>query len=220
VQPGSPTFEAIMTLLREAAAIVGDTSLATADPDIEFVRAPGTVQRVPIDRSSARPAVRDGLATFNTLAGLEFSIGAFWSDEMRALMALVLWQAEAKPYVEGLIAFSRELRIKYDAFATASGAETGLGPYRRAFFELSAGKRAPWSLDVHAGVPSDIRIAKANARFVKGLQHELRGSAARAQVLYLLAGYIARARDMSEGSVMDALGAATGNDRPQGIALP
>jgi hypothetical protein len=219
VQPGSPTLEAILALVREAMDIIGDSTVVPADPDLEFVRVPGTVQRVPIDRSTVRPEGRDELTAFDGLAGFGLSINSFWNDDMRVLMALVLWQADVKPYIEGVIAFSRDLRIKYDALATALGAETGLGPYRRAFFNLSTGTRAPWSLDADAQAAIDVKMGKANARFVKGLQHDLRGSAAQGQILTLLVSGIARDRNTSPAAVVDALATATGNDRPLGFVL-
>ena len=211
-----PVMAAIRELTEGAANLLVDI-FSQGDRELEFVQREGTAVSYPIHPNGSRRGVTPLPPPIETIQGLQLSIDGLWSSEMQAVMAVVLWQAEVKPYIEGEITFSSELRKKYETFASTGGLECGVGPYRRGFFYLTQGARAPWRLNVTASNPTDMRVGSAVARFSTSLQHLLRGSAARADLLNRLLVSLARHAGKTPSEVAAALIAGTGAERPPGV---
>jgi hypothetical protein len=218
MNPGSPVRLTIDRLVNDAAALIGET-LSPNENDLDFTRVTGTHQTVPITRSATAQPQFGRVLSVDTLEGLEQTVQTLWDFEMCLLMGLVLWLADSKPYVEGLIAFSRELRLKYETLSSSLHSERGIAPYRRAFYALSQGKLAPWILDTQSTNALDLKIGQTSARFNIALQHALRGSSARARLFTRLALRIAGDCQASKSEILDAFQNATGLPRPQGFAI-
>lgn len=210
-----PVMVAIARLMTASELLIGDL-LSPADRELQFVQRIGTGSVIPI-RRDATAALLPVLPPSDTVEGLRLSIKGLWDADMRITMAVVLWQADIKPYIEGEISFSRDLRKKHEAFTVALGIEGGIGALRRGFFYLTRGLRAPWRLDVEAPVAADLRMGTASARFSTGLQHQLRGSAARARILADLIEQIAQDTRKSRSEIVAALVAGTGADPSLGV---
>jgi TerB N-terminal domain len=210
-----PVMLVIARLMTASEVLIGDL-LSPADRELQFVQRTGTGSAIPIRRDSAA-TVLPVLPSSDTVEGLRLSINGLWDADMRITMAVVLWQAEIKPYVEGEIAFSRDLRKKHEAFTAELGIDGGIGALRRGFFYLTRGPRAPWRLDVEAPVAADLRMGTACARFTTELQHQLRGSATRARILADLIEQVAQDTRKSRPEIVAALVAGTGAEPPLGL---
>jgi hypothetical protein len=212
-----PVMRMIAQLMTASEVLIGDL-LSPADRELQFVQRTGTGSAIPIQRDSAT-TVLPVLPASDTVEGLRLSIRGLWDADMRITMAVVLWQAEIKPYIEGEISFSRDLRKKHEAVSAALGIDGGIGALRRGFFYLTRGTRAPWRLDVDAPVASDLRMGTSCARFATELQHRLRGSAARARILADLIEQVAQDTHKSRSEIVNALVAGTGAEPPLGLQM-
>lgn len=143
---------------------------------------------VPIVRPAATRSIIDhvvaSLPPADTLDGVLWTIDQrTWSNEALTLLLLVLWLSDTKPFIEGRILFSTELRRYYEAIAEDLNVGHTIGSARRAFSDLGLGVRAIWTLDPRPENLTDIRVNITGARFIKGIQHALVGSAARTTVI-------------------------------------
>lgn len=166
------------------------------------------------------PVLRRPLSDPYSIDGLLWTARTLWTPAMQIVTALVLWQADVKPYIEGLTVYSTEFRQKFETLTAALGTSPAPMSLRSAFAALSYGPRAPWVLDRSDAGGTDVLIGKVGARFPKPLQRELRGSANRALLLSALVEAIASDFALPPDTVTAHLAAAAGCTAPQGFSPP
>lgn len=166
-----------------------------------------------------RPAVAQGiidkvvakLPSADSLEGILWTIDQrTWSNEALTMLLLVLWLSDSKPFVEGRVLFSTELRHYYEAIAEALNIEHTIGAARHAFWDIGLGVRAIWTLDPTPESLTDIRVNTTGARFSKGAQHALVGSAARTKVISAITPKLARHRKRARDGVYEIFSKTTG----------
>lgn len=178
----------------------------TADADIL------TVASLPKFAGVKEAIVRQAIAALpdaHSLEGIFWSAESVWSRESMLLLLLVLWVSEVKPYVEGRIAFARELRGHYQALGEALGMHVTIGTMRQAYWSLSRGPRALWLLDPKANDAAEVRSNLTAARFTKKAQHVFAGSAARAQAIAMFSAQIAKRTHVSVKRIHELLAEIT-----------
>lgn len=167
---------------------------------------------VPTSDDTIGEAVRKAIGSLpqtSSIEGLIWSVERVFDDGALLLLMLVLW-LENKPYIEGAISFSKDLRSLYEGVGADLGFNATIGTMRRDFWTLSHGPRAVWVLEPAPNVPNDVKTGVTVARFTKEMQHLLRGSAAREQAMHALAVRIARRRRTSADVVKTAFESHTG----------
>lgn len=152
----------------------------------------------------------DGLPNVASLEGLLWTVERVLDDSVLVLLLLVLWLAEVKPYIEGRITFSGELRGHYEMLGGRLGLPLTIGSLRNDFWMLSHGARAVWTIDPTAATVNDIKTGLTAARFTRAMQHLLVGSAARAKVVHTLCKRLGQRRRTSSEQVRQVLAEATG----------
>ncbi|MDQ6929540.1 MAG: TerB N-terminal domain-containing protein [Candidatus Eremiobacteraeota bacterium] len=178
----------------------------SADPELI------TIAAVPKIAGVKEAIVRRAIAALpdpHSLEGIFWSAESVWTRESILLLLLVLWVSEIKPYVEGRIAFARELRGHYQAAGEALGMHVTIGTMRQAYWSLSRGQRALWLLDPRAQDAADVRSNLTAARFTKKTQHLFAGSAARAQAIAMFSAQIAKRTHVSVKRIHELLSEIT-----------
>lgn len=146
----------------------------------------------------------------NEMDGLLWSIDRVFDDTGLILLLLVLWLSELKPFIEGRIAFSGELRKRYEAIGRRLGLQASIGSLRRDYWMLSHGPRAVWTLSPSPASLNDIKTGITDARFTRSMQQLLLGSAVRGEAIHALAVRLARRRRKSGDEVKAIMGEETG----------
>ncbi len=181
--------ETAMTMIGQA--IFGSTAavvrLPTADPEVTLVEAPMTAvdSAITLREQIVLRAVAP-LPTTDTLDGVLWYARGLMSQDAAMVLAVVLCLSTRKPYIEGKIAFSAELREACDTFATAFGKRVTIGTMRNAFYTLGTGPRKIWMLEPEIEDRKELRSGKVAARFSRPLQAVLAGSDARDRLLEAL----------------------------------
>jgi len=197
-------------LLDEALALLLPASSTDAPglasmSEIQFAETASREKHVPIHRATT-PLT---LPAVDTIEGLKRTLALTADEGMLTLMGLVLHLSDVKPYVEGLIAYSSEGRGYFTAAAEALGIESGLGAYRRSFYDLTTGRRAPWILEPQTQLPG-MRMGVAGARFIRGLQRALLGADPRGEIYSWLCARLGEQRLKPIADVVVAFERATG----------
>lgn len=152
----------------------------------------------------------NSLPDANGVDGLLWSIDRVFDDTGLLLLLLVLWLSELKPFIEGRIAFSGELRLRYEAIGRRLGLQATIGSLRRDYWMLSHGPRAVWTLSPSPASVNDIKTGITDARFTRSMQHLLLGSAVRGEAIHALAVRLARRRRKSGDEVKAIMEEETG----------
>lgn len=191
---------ALLDLFDEAAALVSPAPIL-AKPALPPTVAAGTAaSRVPIVRRGKSADL--ALAPFDTLDGLLETARIALGAEAVTILALVLAMSETKPFIEGQIALSRDLREACDLALAALSVKGGVGFVKRGYHALLCGPRAPWCLEGEVPAESSaLKMMQTKARFVRGLQHALTGSVARAHALAEIARIAAQRLDRDPDNV-------------------
>ena len=188
-------------------AIPNREVMLSADPTVMLVAS------VPRNDPGRAAIVRTAVAALPealTLEGAVWTIESVLGAEPLLLLLLVLWLSESKPYIEGRIAFSHGLRKYYEAVGDRITMHATIGTMRRAFWTLSRGARALWTLDPMPLQPADIKTSVTGARFQKKLQHVFAGSAPRAQAIAKIGAQLARRTHTPKSRIFEVVTAATG----------
>ncbi|HEY8298502.1 MAG TPA: TerB N-terminal domain-containing protein [Candidatus Baltobacteraceae bacterium] len=162
------------------------------------------------EREAIVHAALAGLPAADSLAGIAWSAHAVWEPDALLVLLLVLWLSDVKPYVEGRIAFSAELRGHYGTIGDRLGLYATVGTMRKAYWSLSHGSRAVWRLDPPVTDASQIKTSVSGARFTRALQHLFVGSVARAEAMNEIVAQLARRTRTSRAHVIDLLTETTG----------
>jgi hypothetical protein len=185
-----PSFIVTARVKRAVSELVADAHnlvVPVCEP-VSTVTSGGGERRVPIRRSRSlvstlpQPDTADGLVATARLSMRWESI---------VVLAVVLRMSEVKPWIEGQIAISRDLRAAVDRTLEAVGQKTGLGTLKRGFFHLIVGSRAPWTCEEVPVDPNLLKMNVSRARFARNLQRELIGSIVRDRVVCDLADIMA-----------------------------
>jgi len=183
--------------------------------EIGFAETASREKRVPIHRATTPPTQ----SAVDTIEGLKRTLTLTADEGMLTLMGLVLHLSDVKPYVEGLIAYSSEGRGYFTAAAETLGIEGGIGPYRRSFYDLTTGRRAPWILEPPTPL-AGMKMGVAGARFTRGLQRALLGADPRGEVYRWLCTQLAEQRSHPTADVVGAFERATGVEAALGGTRP
>jgi hypothetical protein len=153
---------------------------ATADPEVTLVENPGTMPEsaIALREQIVRRSVAQ-MPTTDTLEGVLWYVNGLMPHDAATVLAVVLCLSTRKPYIEGKIAFSGELREACDAFAGGFDERVTIGTLRNAFFTLGSGPRKLWTLEPEIEDRAQLRSGKAAARFTRPLQGVFAGSDAR-----------------------------------------
>jgi len=211
---GRPAVQkAALALLRQARAFWDEPSItqprtseeSPAGENLAFVEKAGAEKRVPIRGKSAAKLPSDA----GTVTGLKRTLTLMGDEYVFVLMGLVLHLTDIKPYIEGQIAYSRELRTIFETACEKLGLKSGLGPYRQSFYYLANGKRAPWTLEPPSTL-AEMKMNVARARFDRALQRELLGSDPRGELYRWVCDRLSSERGRPASDVHAAFEAATG----------
>ncbi|MDQ2872312.1 MAG: TerB N-terminal domain-containing protein [Candidatus Eremiobacteraeota bacterium] len=188
---------------------------ATVEAMLEMVGGPiVTMVSSPARSAVTREAiVRKAVANFpqaDTIDGLLWAATSLWSAESLLLLIIVLWLSDVKPYIEGRVAFSSELRGTFETLAKALGLHSTIGSMRKAFWTLGRGVRAVWKLDPEPTDISQVRTNGTAARFIRSLQRELVGSATRSKALQAILAQLARRTHVPATQIQQLLAETTG----------
>jgi hypothetical protein len=143
----------------------------------------------------------------DTLEGLIVTARYALSEEALILLAVVLRMSEIKPWIEGQIALSKDLRAVCDRAFAGVGVEGGLSALKRAYFALVSGSRAPWTCEDRPAEANSLKLNTTRARFARNLQRELLGSASRNHIVDEITSILAERRDASLADIAKALSA-------------
>jgi hypothetical protein len=169
----------IRDLTADAVALVGGLPQEGTGRDASVSENAGLTVKI-----RRAPSLVDALPARDTIAGVLATGQISLPWESLLLLAVVLRMSDAKPYIEGLITMSADLRAAVDEACGTIGLDRGIGTCKRGFFYLLAGIRAPWwSEEPLPADPHLLKVASARARFHRNLQRELLGSIARERVL-------------------------------------
>jgi hypothetical protein len=150
--------------------------------------------------AKAFAATAESLPSRASLDGIAWNVEHIYSDTCLVLVALVL-RLESKPYVEGAIAFSRDLRRLYESVGTQIHLSPTIGSLRKDYWMLSRGQRALWELSPAPSSHGEIQSNVTVARFSKDLQRLLRGSETRGRVIDLATVALAQRRKLRPEAV-------------------
>ncbi|MDP9018062.1 MAG: hypothetical protein M3N19_07065, partial [Candidatus Eremiobacteraeota bacterium] len=197
-------IEAMLEIIGRRAPVL--PFLPTSDPGVLTVAS--EAKHDAVRETIVRKAIAN-LPAAHTLEGIVWSVESVWNREATLLLLLVIWLSELKPYIEGRIAFSSELRGYYEALGEALGLHVKIGTMRQAYWSLSHGARAIWTLDPRPREVAEIRSNASAARFVKRVQHLFVGSAVRTQAIHALTTHLAKRTHVSVKRIHEALSAVT-----------
>jgi hypothetical protein len=192
-------------IVQDAIEMIGATKPAANDGSVPTVESGGGEKRVPIRR-------RHGATTLpasDSLDGLIATVRIALGWESLLLLGVVLRLSESKPWIEGQIALSSELRMYLDRAITAVGREGGVSTVKRAYYRLTAGSRAPW---IGESAIADLRQIKMNVtrvRFARNLQRELIGSVIRERCISEIVKVVADILKIAPAQVDHALALST-----------
>lgn len=188
-------------LVRGAIEMVGATRPVLTNDIVPTVVSGGGEKRVPIRRRRGATV----LPASDSLEGLIATVRIALGWESLLLLGLVLRLSESKPWIEGQIALSPELRTYLDRAIAAVGREGGASTVKRAYYRLTAGSRAPW---IGESAIADLRRIKMNVtrvRFARNLQRELIGSVARERCILEIVKVVADILKIAPAQVDQAL---------------
>ncbi len=150
---------------------------------------------------------------------LRGTIERFLPLESQIVFAVMLWQSDVRPSVEGRTIFSRELRGSYERLAREIDAEIAtVGGFKRGFLGLSVGARAPITIDPPVSAPNALRIGEHAAQLVPDLQRVLRALPARTQTIETLVRCLSTRSRMDDSTFAQRMTGATGTNPPAGLA--